>query len=209
MVYFCTDMTKRISVLCLVCCMLLAGGFLGKVKAQAMVLPATLQKGNTEGQDTLPIVNLREVIIFPPLVFKNKRAEAKYYKLVRDVKRTLPYAKMVYTTLLETYEYMETLPDEDARTAHLKQLEKDVFKEYKPVLKKLTLSQGKLLIKLINRECKQSSFDLLKAFLGSFRAGFWNFFSSIFGASLKTEYEPYGKDSQLERVVVLVENGLL
>ena len=82
-----------------------------------------------------------------------------------------------------------------------------IIKQYKPELKKLTLSQGKLLIKLINRECNQSSYSIVKAFLGSFRAGFWNFFAGIFGASLKTEYDPDGKDAMIEKIVILVENG--
>ena len=159
--------------------------------------------------DTIAVVNLREVYIFPQRKFKNKREQAKYNKLVRDVKRTLPYAKMVYETLIETYEYIETLPTEKAKQEHLKRMEKELFAEYKPVLKKLSLSQGKLLIKLIDRECNQSSYNLVKAFLGSFRAGFWNLFAGLFGTSLKTEYDPYGKDALTEQVVILVENGLI
>ena len=76
-------------------------------------------------------------------------------------------------------------------------------------MKKLTFAQGKLLIKLIDRECNQSSYHLVKAFLGSFRAGFWNLFAGMFGASLKTEYDPQGKDAEIERIVVQVENGML
>ena len=106
-------------------------------------------------------------------------------------------------------EYMETLPNDKTRQAHLKRMEKELFAQYKPELKKLSFSQGKLLIKLIDRECNQSSYNLLKAYLGSFRAGFWNFFAGMFGASLKSEYDPKGKDAMTERVVVLVENGLI
>ena len=73
----------------------------------------------------------------------------------------------------------------------------------------LTFALGKLLIKLIDRECNQSSYHLGKAFLGSFRAGFWNLFAGMFGASLKTEYDPKGKDAEIERIVVQVENGML
>lgn len=80
--------------------------------------------------------------------------------------------RWVYDTLIETYEYMETLPNDKARQAHLKRMEKELFAQYKPELKKLSFSQGKLLIKLIDRECNQSSYNLLKAYLGSFRAGF-------------------------------------
>ena len=88
-------------------------------------------------------------------------------------------------------------------------MEKELFAQYKPELKKMTLAQGKLLIKLIDRECNQSSYNLVKAFLGSFRAGFWNLFAGMFGASLKTEYDPQGKDALTERIVILVERGEL
>ena len=139
------------------------------------IVPEGYQKAQLYEGDTMAVVNLREVFIYPQVKFKNKREQAKYNKLVRDVKRTLPYAKMVYDTLIETYEYMETLPNDKAR----------------------------------DRECNQSSYNLLKAYLGSFRAGFWNFFAGMFGASLKSEYDPKGKDAMTERVVVLVENGLI
>lgn len=172
-------------------------------------LPPDYYPAKVDGKDTMAVVRLPEVIVFPPIVFKTKREQQNYDKLIRDVKRTLPYAKMVYETLIETYEYIETLPTEKERTAHLKLMEKDLFQQYKPELKKLTFSQGKLLIKLIDRECNQSSYNLLKAYLGSFRAGFWNLFAGMFGASLKSEYDPKGKDAITERVVIMVERGLL
>lgn len=178
-------------------------------KLRINTLPEGVQRATLDGKDTIAVVNLQEVVVFPPMKFKNKREQQKYNKLVRDVKRTLPYAKMVYETLIETYEYMETLPDDKARQEHLKRMEKDLFKEYKPELKKLTFSQGKLLIKLIDRECNQSSYNLLKAYLGGFRAGFWNLFAGMFGASLKSEYDPKGKDATTERVVIMVEKGLI
>ena len=174
-----------------------------------LIRPEGLQFGTVEGKDTVPVVILKEVLVFPPLVFKNEKEQREYNKLVRDVKRTLPFAKLVYETLIETYEYIETLPDDKAKDAHLKKMEKELFAQYKPELKKLTLSQGKLLIKLIDRECNQSSYQLVGAFLGKFRAGFWNLFASMLGASLKSEYDPKGKDAMTERVVLLVERGQL
>lgn len=173
------------------------------------ILPDGFQRAQVVNGDTLPVVSLREIFVFPDVKFKNKRQQKQYDKLVRDVKRTLPYAKLIYDTLIETYEYIETLPTEKEQRAHIKRMEKELFEQYKPELKRLTFSQGKLLIKLIDRECNQSAFNLAKAFLGPFRAGFWNLFAGMFGASLKSEYDPKGKDAQTERVVVLVENGLL
>jgi hypothetical protein len=159
--------------------------------------------------DTLKIMTLGDIYVYPPPAFKNAGEEQKYQKMIRDVKKTLPYAKLIYGTLIETYEYIMTLPTEDAREAHLKRMEKDLYNEFFPVLKKLSLSQGKLLIKLIDRECNQTSYDLVKAFLGSFRAGFWNLFAGLFGASLKSEWDSDGKDAATERIVELVEMGLL
>ena len=168
------------------------------------VLPEGYYRATVEGGDTMAVIRLRSLYVFPKPRFRNKREAARYWKLVRDVKKTLPYAKMVYNTLIETYEYIETMPNEADQQAHLK-----LFAEYKPQLKKLTFSQGKLLIKLIDRECNQSSYQLVKAFLGPFRAGFWNLFAGMFGASLKMEYDPQGKDRQIEQIVLLVESGVL
>jgi len=173
------------------------------------VLPDGYQRATLEGTDTVAVVALREVVVFPEIKFKNEKERKNYNKLVRDVKKTFPYALLIYDTLIETYEYMETLPDDKTRQKHLERMEKELFKQYKPELKKLTFSQGKLLLKLIDRQCNQSSYNLLKAYLGSFRAGFWNIFAGLFGASLKTTYDPNGEDAMTERVVIMVERGLI
>ena len=162
-----------------------------------------------EGQDSIQVVVFSDIVVYPPHQFTNSKGEQQYLKLIRDVKKTLPYAKFIYQALIETYEYMETLPDEKSKETHIKLIEKELFAEYKPIMRKMTLSQGKLLIKLIDRECNQTSYDLLKAFLGPFRAGFWNLFAGMFGANLKTNYNPMGKDAMIEQVVLLIECGAL
>lgn len=183
--------------------------FVLKIQAQSTNFRENIPSYIVSEGDTTQVVVLRDVYVYPPQVFEGKGDMDKYQKLVRDVKKTLPFAKLVYNTLIETYEYMLTLPDDKSREQHLKYIEKDLYAEYRPVLKKMTLSQGKLLIKLIDRECNQSSYDILKAFLGPFRAGFWNIFAGIFGASLKSDWDPDGKDAAAERIVEMVEMGLL
>ena len=149
--------------------------------------------------------------MYPPLKFKNRKQEEFYWRTVRDVKKTLPYAKLICETLIETYEYIETLPNEKDRENHLKRMETEVFEQYKPALKKFTRSQARLLVKLIQRETNQSGYDIIKAFLGSFRAGFWQAFGKLFGVSLKGKYEPLtdSNDAIIERVCVAVEQGAL
>lgn len=163
-----------------------------------------------DGETTLMIV-MNTITVYPPIKFKNKKQEKFYWRTVRDVRKTLPYAKLICETLIETYEYIETFPTQKEREKHLKEMEGAVFEQYKPVLKKFTKSQAKMLIKLIKRETNQSSYNILKAFLGSFRASFWQGFGRIFGVNLKTDYNPDKDedDAIIERVCVMVEQGML
>ena len=165
----------------------------------------------TEDGDTVLVLVMNQITVFPPIKFKNKKEEQFYWRTVRDVKLTLPYAKLICATLTETYEYIETFPTQKEREKHLKQMEKDVFNQYKPVLKKFSKNQARLLVKLIQRETNQSSYNILKAFLGSFRATFWQGFGKLFGVNLKGEYhsEQDRKDAIIERVCVAVEQGAL
>lgn len=159
--------------------------------------------------DTIPYVKIPTVYIFKPLKFKNKREMAKYYKLIRDVKKVLPISKEINRAIIETYEYMMTLPNEKARQKHIKVVEKGLKEQYTPRLKKLSFAQGKLLIKLVDRQTHSTGYELVKAFMGSFKAGFYQTFAALFGASLKKEYDPTGEDALTERVILMVENGQL
>ena len=159
--------------------------------------------------DTIPYVKLPTVYIFKPLKFKNRREMAKYYKLIRDVKKVLPISKEINRAIIETYEYLQTLPNEKARQKHIKQVEKGLKEQYTPRMKKLSFAQGKLLIKLVDRQTHSTSYELVKAFMGPFKAGFYQTFAALFGASLKKQYDPTGDDALTERVILMVESGQL
>ena len=168
----------------------------------------TVRVGKTfyEG-DSIQLMEMNNVYVYPELTFKNRKQAESYMRLVRNVKAVLPIAKQARQMLIETTEYLETLPTKEEKDAHIKRVEEDIFKTYKPKMKKLSYSQGKLLIKLIDRECHSSSYDMIKAFMGPLRAGFWQVFAWGFGASLKKEYEPEGVDRLTERIVLMVEAG--
>jgi len=162
-----------------------------------------------EGGDSIQYMEMNNVYVFPPVVFENEKQAAAYMRLVKNVKAVLPIAKEAKMIMMETAEYLETLPNAKAREEHLERVEKSIMKEYKPRMKKLTYSQGKLLIKLIYRESHSSGYELIQAFLGPLRAGFYQAFAWAFGASLKKEYDPEGIDRLTERVVLMVEAGQL
>ena len=159
--------------------------------------------------DSIQYMEMSNVYVYPKLEFSSKRQQGSYMRLVKNVKKTLPIAKEVRQILIETAEYLETLPDDKAKEEHMKRVEQSMFREYKPKMKNLTYSQGKLLIKLVNRECNSTSYEAIQAFLGPLRAGFWQAFAWAFGASLKKEYDPEGTDRLTERVVLMVEAGQL
>ena len=159
--------------------------------------------------DTIWTILMPELPIYKPLRFKSRKQQLQYNRLVYNVKRVLPLAQEVNVLIKETYEVLEKLPDKKAKSEHIKQVEKDIMKTYKPEMKKLTYSQGKLLIKLIDRECNQSGYEVIKAFMGPAKAAFYQIFAWTFKASLKKEYDPEGDDKLTERVVRQVEAGVL
>ena len=159
--------------------------------------------------DSIQYMEMSNVYVYPEPTFKSKRQQEAYNRLVKNVKRVLPLAKQARLMLIETAEYIETLPTQKERDEHLKRVEAAIVKEYKPQMKKLTFSQGKLLIKLIDRECHSTAFEAMQAFIGPLRSGMWQAFAWMFGASLKKGYHPEGVDKLTERVVLMVEAGQL
>ena len=160
-----------------------------------------------EGGDSIQYVEQNPVYCYPQPVFKNAKQRQAYNRLVYNVKKVLPIAKEVNMLIVETYDYLQTLPNKKAKDEHMKFVEKEIKREYTPRMKKLTYQQGKLLIKLVYRECNSSSYQLIQAFLGPIRAGFYQAFAALFGASLTKKYDAEGTDRMTERVVLMVEAG--
>ena len=183
-----------------------------------VVLPSVLKHAvakwgyviNAKG-DTIYKVIMNNIIVYPEETFRNKEEEEIYWRTVRDVRKTLPYAKLINRTLQETYEFIETFPTQKEKENYLRRFEKEVFNQYKPEMKKLTKNQGKTLIKLVNRETNQKSYYIIKAFMGTFRAGFWQTFGRFFGVNMKDGYSPNSnrKDAMLERICVRIEQGII
>lgn len=210
--YFCVQYMSRFIIVMTLCLMWMAqcaaqddGGTAAKEGAlEPMVKVGKVLDDNG---DSIQYVEMNSVYVYPQPVFKNAKQRAAYNRLVANVKKVLPIAKEVNRIIIETYEYLQTLPDKRARDEHMKLVEKSIRKEYTPRMKKLSYQQGKLLIKLVYRECNSSSYQLIQAFLGPIRAGFYQAFAALFGASLTKKYEPEGIDRLTERVVLMVESG--
>ena len=160
-----------------------------------------------EDGDTVWYYLLPELWVYPPLKFKSEKQRKAYNRLVNNVKKVLPIAQQASALLEETYVALEALPTKKEKAAHISAVEREIKEIYTPQMKKLTYSQGKLLIKLVDRECNQSSYEIVQAFLGPARAAFYQVFAWTFRASLKKEYHPEEEDKLIERVVRQVETG--
>lgn len=159
--------------------------------------------------DTVAVVKLSHVFCFNRKKFRNRNHERDYWRMVNDVKKTLPVAKAARQILVQVYDTIQYMPKEKQQRAYFKKLEKDLLAQYKPQLKKLNFRQGKLLVRLIDRECNRTSYALIREYMGRTRAFFWQSFGALFGVSLKGTWEPDGKDKELEDVCIQVEQGLV
>jgi hypothetical protein len=162
-----------------------------------------------DGNDTVFLAFIHDIYVFPKQRFKNKAQEQFFWRTVRDVKKTLPFAKLVSSEMTQTNIKLASLPNDKQRKAYLNAFEKEVFKKYESDLKKMTINQGRLLLKLIDRECEQSSYDLIKIYRGNLSAFFWQGVARVFGSNLKDNYDASDKDKITERIILLVEAGQL
>ncbi len=170
------------------------------------VHPITVHAIVIEG-DTIPLIGLDEVEIFSLTIPKTRKAQKKLTKLIRNVKKVYPWARLAGIQLWK-YDRMLTAADsEKERRKIMKEAEKEINKRYGGDLKKLTFSQGKILIKLIDRETGNSSYLLVQELRGKFTAFFYQAFARLWGYNLKIKYDPEGEDKQIETIVKMIERG--
>ena len=187
-------------------CILVIFVFTNVVYSQSVVDSVMLQINQN---DTFYLARMQDVWVYPKMVFKNKKQERFYWKTVRDVKKTLPFAKELTKEMQVADHQLAMLPDEKARRKWWKQHEKYLFKKYENDFRHMTASQGQMLMKLMDRESDRTSYDIIKHYRGKASANFWQFVAKLFKNDLKEEYDADDKDRIVERVINLVEAGML
>jgi hypothetical protein len=193
--------------------LLLIMAALPAAKAQNVLMPAAPQgsvvKARIVNGDTLPIIDLAPVAFFAPRIFKNRADENRYRRLVHNVKRVYPYARLAGIKFNEYNELLISLPTEAQRRRAMRQAENELRAQFEEDLKRLTFTQGLILIKLVDRQTSHTSYDVVKEFRGMVSAVFWQGLGRIFGFNLKTEYDPQGEDRLIEEIVQMIEAGVI
>jgi len=168
-----------------------------------------ITRGIVEGNDTIPMVELPELVIYQRQEFEYLYLKRRYRRLIKNVKKAYPYSKIAGTRLKELDDHLVTIKDEKEQKAYIDQAEKEIMGEFEKEVKKLTVSQGIILVKLIDRETGRTSYQVIKELKGGFTAFFWQGIARIFGNNLKAEYDPEEADRVIEDIVRGIEAGFI
>lgn len=174
-------------------------------------LPGNYYQLHTTDRDgvVLPEIELKEVYIVGREKTSRKFPFHRYQRLIYNLKKVYPYALVVRSKIIEINDSLELIPDDKDRRKYLRNIEKDIFGEYEDDVRNMTITQGRLLIKLIDRETRNTSYELIRQYRGSFSASFWQAVARIFGSNLKAEYDPYGEDFIIELIINEIDAGRL
>lgn len=169
---------------------------------KALIVRAAIYEG-----DTIPYVTLVPLVCYVPRVFKNKKEAAKWDRLKYNVKKVYPYAILASAKLKEYDQLLAKIPSENDRKKYMKLAEKQLKDEFGKELKNLSMTQGRILIKLVDRETGKTTYDIVKEMRGSFSAFMWQSVAVLFSSNLKDDYDAIGEDKAIEEAIKLIEGG--
>lgn len=170
---------------------------------------SVLTRAVVEGSDTIPIIELPEVSVYERRDFEYLYLKRRYRRMIHNVKKAYPYAQVAGIRLKELDDHLLTLDSEKEQKEYIKQAEKEIMNQFEKQVKKLTITQGIILVKLIDRETGRTSYQVIKELKGGFTAFFWQGIARIFGNNLKTEYDPLDQDKIMEDIVLGIEAGFI
>jgi hypothetical protein len=170
---------------------------------------SVITRGVIQDNDTLPMIELEEVKVYERKDFEYLYLKRRYRRLIINVKKAYPYSKIAGNRLKGLDDYLATLESEKERKAYVDKVEGDIMDEFERDVKKLTVTQGIILVKLIDRETGRTSYEVIKDLKGGLTAFFWQGIARLFGNNLKTEYDPTGNDRIIEDIVLGIEAGYI
>jgi len=162
-----------------------------------------------EGSDTLAIIELPEVRVYVRRDFEYLYLKRRYRRMIRNIKKAYPYARLAAIELKELDDHLATLENVEEHKAYIKKTEKEIMDQFEKEVKRLTVTQGIILVKLIDRETGRTSYQVIKELKGGLTAFFWQGIARIFGNNLKTEYDPENKDKVMEDIILGIEAGFI
>lgn len=169
------------------------------------IMNATILAG-----DSIPHIDLEEIAIMPPPQFKSRREARKYWRLIYNLKKVLPYSRIVYATIGEMEAELADSQTDKERRQVIKAAEDSLWDMYEPDLRKMTITQGRLLFKLVDRESMETSYFWVEHYKGSFSAYFWQGIARIFGSNLKSGFDLSDPDDiMIDQLIKYIDLGYI
>lgn len=189
--------------------LLFAGYFPASLFAQSSAVEGHVLDVQVTNGDTMPYVTLRPHTVLEFKQERSKREQRKWNALMRRVTKVYPYARVAGELMREYDRQLSTLTSEKDRKEYLKMAEEELKREFEGEIRDMTIREGYILIKLIDRETGNTSYDLIKELRGGFSAFMWQTVARLFGSNLKMQYDSLGEDVMIEEIVALIEEGEL
>ena len=165
-----------------------------------LIVPMIVYQG-----DTIPSRNLPMVYVQKPMPVAMRKRLEEWTRLRNAVYVTYPYARKAGIIMNDMNLKLAKMNSESEKKVYIKSKEKDLKREFTDPLEKLSVYQGKVLMKLINRQTGNNCYNIIKEYKGGFTARFWQTVAFFFGSSLKQPYDAKGEDLQMESIVLEVE----
>jgi len=181
----------------------------GQEVKDGKLIKGTVCKTTIVDGDTIPVIDLPSFEIDENVHVMSPTERWYFDRLVYNVKTVLPYAKIAGVKLREYNKMLVGVTNDAEKKRIMKKAEKELKAQFEGQLKELTFNQGDILLKLVDRETGNCSYDIVRELRGAFIAFFYQNIGRLFGYNLKSRYDPNGKDHQVETVVYMVENGLI
>lgn len=159
-----------------------------------------------EDGDTIPVISCEDISVYTYFIYKNKHQYEQWTRTKYNVKKVYPYAILAAAKLKEYDKMLAKIEDAKMKKVYLKCCEKDLRKEFEDELKQMSVSQGRILMKLIDRESGKTTYEIVEQMRGSFQAVMWNALATLFGNNMKVKFDPV-EDIMVERAIKLVETG--
>ncbi len=200
-------MRKRITYILCLGMMLLSTPYLSAQTTEKDNSGVT--KGVIEDGDTIPLIELPGISVYERGDYEYLYLKRRYRRLIRNVKKAYPYSKIAGRELKELDNKLAKISSEKERKVYIEKAEKEIMNHFEKEVKRLTVSQGIILVKLIDRETGRTSYEVIKDLRGGITAFFWQGIARIFGNNLKAEYDPEDKDKIIEDIVLGIEAGYI
>lgn len=169
----------------------------------------TIVRAEIENGDTIPVITLNNFQVQSKRTWKSRAEYNRFKRLEKKVIKVYPFAHLAAQKLEFYAIQLEAVESEKEKKRFYKKIEQEIKEEYEGELRKLTVSEGRILIKLLDRETGNTSYTLVSELRGKFSAFFWQGLARVFGHNLKSKYDPEGEDREIEFIVTRIENGLL